>query len=56
MYEAEIQAQSEEEAFAQAYLDIALQDGETLTKKELKKTENGFFVRMQYTAIESVNL
>lgn len=56
VYETEIQAQSEEEAFAQAYLDIALQDGETLTKKELKKTENGFFVRMEYTAIESVNL
>ena len=55
-YEKEIQAENEEQAFARAYLELALNDGDFITEKQIQKTETGFFVRIHYTAIESFNL
>ena len=55
-YEKEIQAENEEQAFARAYLELALNDGDFITEKQIQKTETGFFVRIYYTAIESFNL
>jgi hypothetical protein len=56
VYEEELQAENEEQAFANAYLSLVLSDGDKITKKQIEKTETGFFVRIEYTAIESVNL
>lgn len=52
VYEAEIEAGSEEEALAFGTLHI---DGE-ITSKECSPTEKGFFVRIAYIATETVNL
>ena len=56
VYEQEITATDEAEAFAKAYLQLDLKDGDKLTGKRIEKTKNGFFVRIEYTAIESMNL
>lgn len=54
-YEEEIAAESEEEAFAQAYLAVGLTEKDELIQKEVEKRENGYFVRLSYTAIETKN-
>lgn len=58
LFEAEIQAQDEQEAFAQAYLQLALSDGDRLVEKEITQGENDglFFVKIAYTVIETINL
>ena len=53
-WEAHVQAESEEEAFAQGYLALNLSDGE-LKNSELVKTDNGYFVKMEYETIEKIN-
>lgn len=55
-YEAEISAKSEEEAFATAYLQLGLGQEGVLHQKSIQKTENGFWVQLQYTAVEKINL
>ena len=55
-YAREVQATSEEEAFAQAYLE-AVNGGEiTVYEKAIEKTERGYLARLSYTVIQSVNL
>ena len=57
-YTAEIAAATEEEAFAAAYLQLALSDKDEIVKKEIEPLENatnGFSVRIFYTAIETIN-
>ena len=54
-YEAEIAANTEEEAFALAYLDAGLQNAEACKKKKIEKTDGGFLVRIDYDAVESMN-
>ena len=55
-YEAEISAESEEEAFATAYLQLELGQDSELTKKSIQKMENVFLVRLEYTTVEKINL
>ena len=57
VYEQEWQAENEDEAFAKAYLEIGL-GGEdvTLTAKRIEKRESGFFVRLEYTLTQRINL
>lgn len=55
-YEAEIEAENEEEAFWKAYLLLGLRDEDTVIGKKFEKTENGYFVTLRYEAIESKNM
>ena len=54
-YEGIIEAKDEEEAFAKAYLNLALSEKETITKKEIVETENGYVVKIFYMAIVNMN-
>lgn len=59
VFEADIQAETEEEAFAEAYLLLDLSDGDEITGKTVKhfpETENLFHVKIEYTTIEAINL
>lgn len=54
-YEADIAAEDEQSAFAQAYLELALSQKDELTDCAI--TENGetFHVKLEYTVIQTVN-
>lgn len=56
VYEAEYSVETEEQAFAKAYLEVALSENTKIYEKAVVKTEKGYFVRLSYTAIQSVNL
>ena len=58
VYEGEVLANSEELAFAEAYLSLGLTPLDTVTGKNVAKIENGegFFVRIEYTVVEKLNL
>ena len=56
VYEAEIEAESAESAFASAYLALSLSDCDTVTAKTVEKRNGVFFLRIEYTAIEKINL
>jgi hypothetical protein len=56
VYEEELQAENKEQAFAKAYLSLALQESDTITNTQIEERETGFFVRIQYMAIQSINL
>ena len=51
VYDEFVAAETEEEAFATAYLAI---DGE-ITKKSCEETEGGFRVKISYTVTETIN-
>ena len=55
-YEAVIPVQTEEDAFATAYLSADIGDRDTLIEKSVLPVQNGFAVRLVYRAIESFNL
>ncbi len=54
-YEAEISATDEESAFAQAYLELGLLEKDEIQEIAVEEKENGFFVRIRYTAVETLN-
>ena len=54
-YEAEIAAETQDEAFATAYLALALDENATVQKTQITQLETGFLVRIEYIAIESIN-
>lgn len=56
VYEAEIAAENEEEAFAKAYLEIGLSEKDVLKEKSFAPVKNGFKVRLVYEAIEQMNM
>ncbi|MBQ3220634.1 MAG: sporulation protein YqfD [Clostridia bacterium] len=56
VHEGEYEAEDAESAFARAYLALGLEEDCKVTEKTVEKRENGFFVRIAYTAVESVNL
>ncbi|MBR2646343.1 MAG: sporulation protein YqfD [Clostridia bacterium] len=57
VYESEIAATEEQEAFAKAYLHLQISDGDKITKKTITQTsEHTFCVAIEYTAIETFNL
>ena len=53
VWEGEIDAETEEEAFANAYLEIG--ENTEITEREIVKNENGFYVKLVYTATQSMN-
>ena len=55
VYEGEVPAESEERAFAAAYLESGMENGAQITKKEIIKTDGGYRVRLEYTVVESIN-
>lgn len=57
VYEANIEADGEESAFASAYLALGLSDGDEIEEYAVvKKAEGLFHVQIRYTAIEQMNL
>lgn len=54
-YEEEIAAESEEEAFAAAYLAAVADGNGTLTKREITESEKGFHVKLSYQAVQTIN-
>lgn len=54
-YESCFQAESAEEAFAKAYLEIGLCERDTITKKKIEEKGNEYAVTIEYTAIQTVN-
>ena len=54
LHEAEYSADTKEQAFATAYLALGLCD-EEITSLQVKESENGYLVRLEYIAIESIN-
>ena len=55
-YEKEITARSAEEAFATAYLEAGIAREDTLTQKLVEARGDNFYVKLTYTAVETVNL
>ena len=57
VYEGEhMDAQTEEEAFAAAYLSLALGEKDEIMESVTTKTETGFHVKISYVVTESMNL
>ena len=54
-YEAEIEADTQDKAFATAYLALALDENATVQKTQITPRATGFLVRIEYIAIESIN-
>ena len=54
-YESELLAANEEEAFAAAYLEIGFSDKDTITGKTIEQNGESFHVKIEYTAIETMN-
>ena len=54
-YEGVHAAESAEEAFAQAYLELSLGPRDEITEKAITQTQDGFHVKIAYTAIETWN-
>ena len=54
VWEGFLQAATAEEAFAQAYLTLALSD-EEIKRTEIAEQDDGYFVRMEYEATETIN-
>lgn len=55
-YEKEFFTQTQEEAFAAAYLEIGLTADDSLTGREILPTENGYTVRLSYTVVQRMNV
>ncbi len=55
-WEGEIEANSEEEAFAKAYLTVNFTEQDTLQKTTIKNNGKTYRVTMQFQAVETINL
>ncbi len=55
VYEKTLQAQTQEEAFAIAYLEIGLGGEDRITNKQLTQTSDGFCVKIDYESTLSYN-
>ncbi len=55
-YEGRIEASSQEEAFAKAYLALELAEGDVLTKTEITKNNELYLVIIDYERVETWNL
>ena len=57
VYEGEHEgAETKEQAFAEAYLALALGEKDEITHREITQTESGFHVKIIYLVTESINL
>lgn len=54
-YECLFAVESEEQAFAAAYLQLGLGEYDEIENAEITQTENGYIVKIAYTAIETMN-
>ena len=54
-YEKSLQAESAEEAFAKAYLELALSGRDKITKKTIAERNNEYVVTIEYTTIQTIN-
>ncbi len=54
-YENTIDAESAEEAFATAYLELRLSDKDYITEREIFPCEEGFHVKINYSVIQTIN-
>lgn len=55
VWEGEIEAESEEEAFAKAYLAVGLTDQDVMGKTTIKNNGKSYRVAINYQAIETIN-
>ncbi len=55
-YERAYECETEEEAFANAYLELDLLDGDEITEKSVTQTEKGFHVKINYLIVRKINL
>ena len=55
VYECALTAKDEKEAFAQAYMQAQMTDEDTVTSVDCQVQENGYFVRIDYVAVERMN-
>lgn len=55
-YSGAFAAESEEAAFAAAYLELALGEKDEIVQKEIVEKDGAYIVRIGYTVIETVNL
>ena len=56
VWDGEIEAETEEEAFAKAYLALGLTDLDTLQQTKIENNGKTYRVQMTYQAIETINL
>ena len=56
VWEGEIEAETEEEAFAKAYLALGLTEMDTLQETKIQNNGKTYRVQMTYQAIETINL
>ena len=56
VYEAQVSAQTQEEAFADAYLQLGNAQNIQIENKHVTPCENGFIVLLQYTVWQAINL
>jgi len=54
-YEKLVSAETEEEAFGQAYLALDLSERGRITLKNIQPSEEGFLVKLEYTEIQTIN-
>ena len=55
VWEARVDAQSEEEAFAKAYLLLELSDFEEIKSVEIMQSEDAYLVKIDYETVEKIN-
>ena len=55
VYEGEYFTQTAENAFAEAYLTLALKEDDSVTDAQVQKNGDGYLVRIEYTVTESIN-
>ena len=55
VWECEVEAESEEEAFAKAYLAVGLTDNDALQSVTVENNEKTYRVRLEYQAVETMN-
>ncbi len=55
VYACEIEAENEDEAFAKAYLALALKETDELKARRIEAREGRYFVTLEYTAVERMN-
>jgi similar to stage IV sporulation protein len=55
VYECAFAVETEEQAFAAAYLELGLNENDEIENTEIAQTENGYIVKIAYTVIETIN-
>ena len=55
VYESVFATQSEEQAFAAAYLQLGLGESDEIENTQIAPTDGGYIVKIDYTVIETIN-